>query len=57
MNFDKISLIDLIIVVALSVSLLGSLYIGDMNIANVLISGLLGYLGAKHIDKKGKDDV
>lgn len=57
MNFDKISLIDLIIVATLAIALLSSLYIGEASIANQLVAGLLGYLGAKHVDKKDKDGV
>lgn len=63
MKFDDISIIDLIVVCGLVMSLLVTLYMGDGSTANVIISGLLGYLGAKHtnvnkpIDKPDKDVV
>lgn len=63
MQFDNISIIDLIVVCGLVISLLVTLYMGDGSTANVIISGLLGYLGAKHtnvnksIDKSDKDVV
>jgi len=53
MKFDNISIIDLIVVCGLVISLFITLYVGDSNTANVICSGLLGYLGAtKHISKQ-----
>ena len=52
MKFTDISLIDLIVVLGLVSSLFISLYVGDSTLANSLVSGLLGYLGAKHLDRK-----
>jgi hypothetical protein len=47
-------MIDLILVVILSLSLLFSLYLGDTSTTNQLIAGLLGYLGAKHTNSENK---
>lgn len=55
MKFSEVSLIDLIIVSVLAIALLVSLYIGEASIANQLVAGLLGYLGAKHVGKKEDD--
>ena len=54
MKFSEINMIDLILVVILSLSLLFSLYLGDISTTNQLIAGLLGYLGAKHTNSESK---
>lgn len=54
MRFSEINMIDLILVVILSLSLLFSLYLGDVSTTNQLIAGLLGYLGAKHTNNDNK---
>jgi hypothetical protein len=62
MQFDSISIIDLIVVVGLVIAMLSSIYLGLNELSLNLASGLMGYLGAKHttmsdktIDKTNKD--
>ena len=56
MKFTDISLIDLLVSLGLVITLVSSLYLGDATIANSISAGLLGYLGAKHTDKKIVDN-
>ena len=44
-QFEKVSLTDLIVVVALSLALLLAVFYGEKELAMSIASGLLGYIG------------
>ena len=45
MQFEKVSLTDIIVVVALSLALLLAIFYGEKELAMSIASGLLGYIG------------
>ena len=56
-QFEKVSLTDIIVVVALSVALLLAIFYNQKELAMSIASGLLGYIGGAgkhHVEKKGE---
>ena len=53
-QFDKINIADMVVIVALSISLFASIYHSQNELSMSIASGLLGYIGgaSKHITKE-----
>lgn len=58
-KFEKVSLPDLIVIVALSLGFLAAIYYGEKEVASTLGGGLLGYArgAAKVTTKEGANNV
>lgn len=52
-RFDKINIADMVVIVALSISLFASVWLNQNELSMSIASGLLGYIGgaSKHIMK------
>ena len=52
-QFDKINIADMVVIVALSIALFASVWLNQNELSMSIASGLLGYIGgaSKHIMK------
>ena len=57
-DIDKINVGDLIVILALSITLFASVWFGMNELSMSIASGLLGYIGGttKHIGTNGNED-
>ena len=56
-QFDKINIADMVVIVALSISLFASIYCNQNELSMSIAAGLLGYIGGagKHMTSNSAD--
>ena len=56
LEFDRIDLTDFVIIVALSIGLIMSVYLGQKELSMSIVSGMFGYVGGSYTKQGNKNN-
>ena len=54
MQFEKINILDALVILALTIGLIMAIFYGQDNLSIGIVGALAGYIGGKHSNKEGE---